>query len=90
MHSEDDTSLSAYPNPVARQLFVHVRAGNYPEVRLSLMNASGRVVKSQTYLGLQEGANTLTLDVDDLTNGVYWLRVERGSRKQARSIVVLK
>ncbi|HEY5748045.1 MAG TPA: PQQ-dependent sugar dehydrogenase [Chryseolinea sp.] len=83
-------SLSTYPNPATRQLFVEVTTGNNSEAKLSLMNPTGRVVKSQIFSGLQEGANTLTFDVDDMTSGLYWLRVERGTQSQSRSIVILK
>ena len=84
-----ETSLSTYPNPATRQVFVEV-SGNDQVAKLSLMNATGKVVKSQIFSGLQEGANTLTFDVDDVTNGMYWLRVERGRGNQLRSIVILK
>jgi glucose/arabinose dehydrogenase len=83
-------ALSTYPNPATRQLFVEVATGNTSEAKLSLMNPTGRVVKSQIFSGLQEGANTLTLDVDDMTSGLYWLRVERGTQSQSRSIVIVK
>lgn len=86
----DKLSLSTYPNPATRQLFVEVATGNTSEAKLSLMNPTGRVVKSQIFSGLQEGANTLTLDVDDMTSGLYWLRVERGTLSQSRSIVIVK
>jgi glucose/arabinose dehydrogenase len=86
----DKLSLSTYPNPATRQLFVEVATGNNSEAKLSLMNPTGRVVKSQIFSGLQEGANTLTLDVDDMTSGLYWLRVERGTQSQSRSIVIVK
>ena len=86
----DKLSLSTYPNPATRQLFVEVATGNTSEAKLSLMNPTGRVVKSQIFSGLQEGANTLTLDVDDMTSGLYWLRVERGTQSQSRSIVIVK
>jgi len=89
--AEDDTNrLTTYPNPAAHQLFVEVKAGSHANAKLSLMNPAGRIVKAQVFSGLQEGANTLTLDVDDLTNGMYWLRVERGGQILSRSIVVLK
>jgi glucose/arabinose dehydrogenase len=83
------SNLSTYPNPASRQLFVEVN-GNHPVAKLSLMNATGRLVKSQTFSGLQEGINTLTFDVDEVTNGMYWLRVEHGKRSELRSIVIVK
>ncbi|AYB35114.1 carbohydrate-binding protein [Chryseolinea soli] len=84
-----ESSLSLYPNPATRQVFVEVN-GNSAVAKLSLMNTTGKVVKSQIFSGLQEGINTLTLDVDDVTNGMYWLRLERERGSQLRSIVILK
>jgi len=80
--------VAVYPNPAGRQLFVDVAAYDDGGITLSLLNTQGAVVKS-TFSDASPGS-PLVLDVSDLNNGVYWLRIKQGSRTQFRTVVVLK
>lgn len=87
-HENRESTVAVYPNPAVRQIFIDV-AGQNGTIELSLLNMNGKVVKSQIFQPLSEG--TLTLDVEDVNNGVYLLRVARGgSRVQSRTVVIIK
>jgi len=58
--------VSIYPNPVQDQLFVEV--GNLDITEMSILDISGKVIKSID-------VNALNVDVSDLNQGVYFLKI---------------
>lgn len=86
--SGGEGDLSVYPNPVARQISVDVTSTPSRFVRLSLVNLNGKTVKWQMFDALPEGEHTLTMDVDDVGNGLYLLRVEQGNRTRSKPIII--
>ena len=71
----DDVSsangLSVYPNPVTNQLFIDL--DNQEVTSIHIIDYSGRVVKSIT------NSNTKSIDVSDLPQGIYILKVSNKS-----------
>jgi len=84
------SSISLYPNPTSRQLFIDIASGGGRAVNVSVLNAQGSLVKSQAYTVRAEDATTLTLDMSDLVNGLYRLRVVRGGQTEFRNVIVLR
>jgi glucose/arabinose dehydrogenase len=81
-------SLVTYPNPAVRELFVDLSAEEPGAVSISLVSLHGRVVKAQQFTELPVGATSLTLELDDVSNGLYLLRVEHGGRVRSKTVSV--
>jgi len=68
------TTINIYPNPTQDQLHVDFNATEHMTVELKLVDMSGRIVKTiQT--DVEEGINYLSLDMNELANGIYSLVV---------------
>jgi hypothetical protein len=63
----DLQNISIYPNPVQNELFIETEEGNITE--MVILDYAGRVAKSITNL------NAKSIDVSDLKQGVYILKV---------------
>lgn len=68
--SENDvSSFSVYPNPVRDQIFIHTE-NNPGKYNVCIIDINGKVVYSQQISG-----NSNTVNLDNLNNGVYNLRI---------------
>jgi hypothetical protein len=74
----DEIQLTkAYPNPFGNTLKLSlsaVRAGN---VEVSMINLHGQTMAQRTF-GLSAGSNTLSMDIENLSSGVYLLHYRLG------------
>jgi len=68
-------SVSVYPNPTQGRINVELQSTAQGQVVLSLFSSNGDLVKTES---LTNSADQLAVDYDltDLTNGVYYLKVE--------------
>ncbi|MBT1690522.1 PQQ-dependent sugar dehydrogenase [Dawidia soli] len=88
LRDESVNSLVTYPNPAVRELFVDLMEEVPGAVSVSLVSLHGRVVKSQQFTGLPAGGTSLALSLDDVSNGLYLLRVEHAGRVRSRTVSV--
>ena len=89
MYRESPGSLVTYPNPATRELFVDLTAEEPGTITVSLVSLHGRVVKSQRFAELPAGAKSITLELEDVSNGLYLLRVEHAGQVRSKTISVL-
>lgn len=75
----NSTGLSIYPNPADQNVTIH---SNVQNGRVSLMDATGRLVKEQNI-----NLNT-TLSVEELPAGVYMLRVASETASDVVRVIV--
>lgn len=66
---DNSTDLNVYPNPATSEVNI-TYAGNEDNVQLSIYNVTGQLAKTATIDG-----NATTVDVSDLTSGVYYIRL---------------
>ncbi|MEY4927485.1 MAG: Secretion system C-terminal sorting domain, partial [Bacteroidota bacterium] len=66
-----------YPNPASTVLNIAQTANAAGEQLFTLYDLSGRQVFVKT-LALQEGDNFITMDLPELQNGVYFVRLGEG------------
>lgn len=69
---EDDHTFRIYPTPVINVLQLELFSKTKKNVVISIFNSLGAAVK-QVNLSLETGLNTNSIDVSDLTSGVYFL-----------------
>ena len=72
------TSVIAYPNLVSTILNIDLEAAKSGAYTLELMDVSGRVVQSAVMNAIT-GMNTNSMDVSNLSKGMYMLRVQNVS-----------
>lgn len=70
---ENVSPVQIFPNPVHNQTWVMLFSNETTTSVLEIMNTSGQLVFSRT-VSLQEGNNSVSLQLESLPNGVYFLR----------------
>ncbi len=78
------------PNPAARTAALHYSIPADAFVRISVYDMLGREVKAIIKEEQKQGAYDVLLDVTELNNGQYVIRLEAGKENQMRTIVVSK
>ena len=74
--------LVMYPNPARNNLFIKSNSFlNIEEV--SFINLNGQVVLRDNYFSINNG-----IDISDLKNGVYFVRIKTGEQFVSRKVVV--
>ena len=84
----ENMSVAAYPNPVISELRVTVPASwQNKSISFDLYNASGQIVK---HVVAGKASQTETLNVNDLTVGLYIMKVSNGNETAVQRIVKAK
>ena len=71
-------NLKLYPNPAEKQAFLDIDGDRFGEVKLAVFDLYGKKMKS--YRVPNEGVRKVSLNVKDLKEGTYLIRIE--SQKQ--------
>ena len=88
MNTEEFSSqpVCVYPNPTADKVFINIEPAVEPEtsspVHIELTGADGRVIMQTTALG-----NNVTLDLDNLSPGIYVLSVKGNAFLHRQTII---
>ncbi|MFN8287697.1 MAG: DUF4397 domain-containing protein [Chitinophagales bacterium] len=83
-------SVVAFPNPTNGLLNLAIENEVDAAYNVQIFDATGAVVKQQAFNGLAAGKQLLTLDVSDITNGLYTAAIVSGSNKQTLRFSVLR
>ncbi len=81
-NAEGISRLSLYPNPVKDAVTLKVFSDKTKTLQVDIVNAEGKLIQSQK-LGLNEGANTRTLNLANLPKGTYFARVTTANEQVA-------
>ena len=71
---QKDIEYSLYPNPVSDVLNIELNIEKNDNTNLIILNTAGQVVYSEN-IGLNSGLNTLRLNVNNLVEGMYFIRI---------------
>lgn len=85
----NNEQISVYPSPSRGKLTVEIGCNQAANLNLVLSNILGQQVMTQT-TQVKAGVNTISLHLDDLTNGIYVLRIQSGSQVITRKVVLDK
>lgn len=83
-----NTQASIYPNPVKDKLHIKLEGAPLYKVNLSLCNSIGQTVYSQSELTISN--NNLTIPVDYLTEGLYYLNINSEGYNSVQKIFISK
>ncbi len=78
------------PNPIAKQTTLHYTVSNENRVQISVYDMLGREVKQMLDQTQKQGYYGISLDVSDLLNGTYVVRLESSGTIVSRMISVQK
>jgi hypothetical protein len=77
----EDWNADIFPNPVKNNLFVRLTTPTGGNCNLQLYDAAGRQLLRHVF-NTVPGRNTLPLRVEGLAQGIYFIRLEAGDRRQ--------
>jgi hypothetical protein len=78
------SSLQVFPNPADEQITVITSAEKSINGRILIFNSQGSMVKNvQT-----NGESSIRINLSDLTSGMYFLKLESGSKSATTRIVI--
>ncbi len=80
-------SLKIYPNPVNQIANINFNADNSTQTTLEVLNSIGQVVKFNNY-GILDGEQNLTVNMNDLPSGYYFVNIKTGNKLYNSRITV--
>jgi hypothetical protein len=83
----DEVSIQVYPNPTTSETNVEFSSAAASMATLKVVDMSGRIVKQQDAM-VEEGFNIVTLNLADLTNGIYIIQVYSNDQLKVASRVM--
>ncbi len=78
-------SLSVYPNPSKGDFSVELDSASLSPVQISVMDISGKIVFAKQYAAFQD---LIPLQLNQLAQGTYLIRVEMGNEIISKKIVI--
>ncbi len=82
------TNLSIYPNPVSDQATISFENAGYEQINISVMNIAGQKVQVINN-GIGKNDRTVSWNTQDLTNGIYFVRIDGDGKTLATKKVVV-
>jgi hypothetical protein len=73
----DGTQVTVYPNPSHNELHVDVNIDKNTMATIRVLDVTGKLVK-QIETELTKGMNSNTIDLGEIANGVYMLKITDG------------
>jgi archaellum component FlaF (FlaF/FlaG flagellin family) len=82
--------LLVYPNPVDGALYVRFESKQTLPINIAVLNSLGETILNIPEVNLSSGEANYTIDLPDVSAGVYAVRVVRGSEFWIRKVVVTR
>ena len=83
------SKINVFPNPATNQVTVNYSLADNDKISIQLIDISGKVVKEISPSNNLIGVNTLTLETNKLTKGIYTLSI-KGSKSDHNSKLVIE
>lgn len=84
-----DEGMEVFPNPTKDMLFVQYNIFEAGNANLSVMDLSGKIIV-QRQVEMAEGLNQIDLNLGDLANGMYIVRMQTASKITNQKVQVLR
>ncbi len=81
-----NNKVSLFPNPVGSTANLLFQNNKSAFVNLTIIDMMGKVVKSER-INLNEGLQTVNIDVNNLNAGLYFIRLENGGKSEILKMV---
>ncbi|MGB3079354.1 MAG: T9SS type A sorting domain-containing protein [Saprospiraceae bacterium] len=80
--------LNLYPNPVSDNLNLSFEIIEAKDIELTMVNNTGRIYHSSIYQS-NPGLNTISIDVSQVPEGIYFLQIKSGQQMIRKILSVL-
>lgn len=84
------TGLEVYPNPAQNQVSVALDLKNRSDVKITVRDLSGRLVKTLSAKSLPAGTESLNMDVSTLKTGTYIVNLLVDNESRTAKLIVTK
>jgi predicted outer membrane repeat protein len=84
----ENQSMTLYPSPAVSHVNVRINLTHASQVQVDLLDISGRTVKSFSPRWLAEGTNEFSLDVNDVSHGLYLVRISGKETTNVEKIMI--
>ncbi|MCX6271128.1 MAG: T9SS type A sorting domain-containing protein [Bacteroidetes bacterium] len=75
-----DKAFTVFPNPVSDLINIEMNVTGPGSIQVELYNELGANVLHKEYTGVASGMNTLQISADQITPGIYVVKVTQGSK----------
>jgi hypothetical protein len=80
--------ISLYPNPVKNILYLKSNDSSNSSINITISDINGAIVFEENQLGLSNGA--ASININELSNGVYFVSIYNHEIRQQQKIVIIK
>lgn len=81
------STFNVYPNPVGQSTNIHFILDQGCNVKLSLIDITGRTVQTIMNTSKAQGEYNVVWEAGNLARGIYFMKMETGSKSETRMIV---
>jgi len=89
-NSSANLQSAVIPNPAAEQAMLSVSTSKEMEADINIVNLQGAVVWKKAAVSLKTGANLMALPVENLTGGVYFVRISTAEFQGVEKLILVK
>ncbi len=79
--------INVYPNPLSTNITLEFNLEDTDNILISIQDDLGRTVKTLATNYLDQGKNSMTIDLSELNTGIYFCRIETGDRLQIVKLI---
>jgi hypothetical protein len=83
-------SFSLTPNPGKTQVIMSFTIHNTPNVNISVLNSLGQQVRTLDYMTNPSGIQSVILNIDNLTPGIYYCRLQTKDNSSIKKMMVVR
>lgn len=77
-----------FPNPTTGEVNLSLNITNGEEVRIRLMDVTGQELEVLWQKGMAQGMHELQFDLSYLPSGIYYLRLEEGTKAAVKAVIL--
>ncbi|MCD4678968.1 MAG: T9SS type A sorting domain-containing protein [Bacteroidales bacterium] len=85
----DKSDIHIYPNPTSEEFFIKLNSEYPMDIQLSVMDLLGQLLINEE-IHFNKGKNTREIKLKNLNNGIYLVKLQKGSEQFVTKIVIDK
>jgi len=79
-----------YPNPSRGKVRVGYQLAAKSQATVSVFNIEGRIVKQINFTSANAPSGNIDMDVSDLSNGTYFVKIKSGNQSVTQKLIIEK
>jgi len=87
-HLSSDLNMKIFPNPTSGKLDIRYTISNMRSVCVTVVDMTGKQIKAMVNEARIPGEQSLEINVGDLPDGVYFIRLSTGSENAVRKLLI--